>query len=362
MDELDELLGIGDFSAECGLSPKMLRSYAAAGLLVPAAVDRSSGYRYYSTDQLHRARVIALLRHAGISVEAIASYFQDPTDARFDRWDREIAREAAGRRRALAEARAALALGAAPPPDRRTTATRGSSMALDTFAGVASHRGTGETNQDATLVGDGLFAVADGIGGLQDGEVASRLALDTLDAAFAAGRSASGLLSACREANDAVWRQATARGTDPTMGTTLAVVAMTSDAGMLVVHAGDSRAYRLRDGQLDQLTDDHTVVGDLIRAGKLTDDDATTHPHRHVLTRALGVGPTVELDHAGVSCRAGDLFVLCTDGLSKALADDRLRTVLAGAGGAQESADRMVAAAVGNGADDDATALVVTVR
>lgn len=359
---MDELLGIGDFSAECGLSPKMLRSYAAAGLLVPAAVDGSSGYRYYSADQLHRARVIALLRQAGVAVEAIASFFQDPTDARLDRWDREIVREVAARWRALVEARAALALGAAPPPAQRQTTTKGSSMTLDALVGIATHQGTGETNQDATLAGDDLFAVADGIGGLQDGEVASRLALDTLDAAFAADRSASGLLNACREANEAVWRQATALGGDPTMGTTLAAVAMTSDAGMLVVHAGDSRVYHFREGQLDQLTNDHTVVGDLIRAGKLTAEDARAHPHRYVLTRALGVGPTVELDYAGTSCRAGDRFVLCTDGVSKVVSADGIRTALTATGEVQEAADRLAAGAVENGADDDVAAVVIEVR
>lgn len=359
---VDELLSIGDFSAECGLSPKVLRSYAAAGLLTPAAVDAASGYRYYSTDQLHRARVIALLRQAGVPVSDIAGYFQDPSDASLDRWDREVVREATARRRALAEARAALARGAAPPPDRRTTTTKGSSMPLDVLAGIATHQGNSMANQDAILAAEDLFAVADGIGGLQDGEIASRLAVETLDAAFATDHSASGLLAACREANGAVWRQGTSQGTDPTMGTTLATVAITTDAGMMVVHAGDSRVYRFRDGRLDRLTNDHTVTADLIRAGKLTDQDASAHPHRYVLTRALGVGPAVEFDHAGASCQAGDLFLLCTDGLTKTLTDDGITTVLATTTEAQESAGRLVAAAVDNGAEDDVAVLVVAVH
>lgn len=103
---MNELLSIGEFSARCGLSAKMLRSYAGIGLLVPAAVDAWSGYRYYSTGQLHRARVIGLLRLAGVAVDDIARYFADPSAERWERWDREIVESSDSRRKALAEARA----------------------------------------------------------------------------------------------------------------------------------------------------------------------------------------------------------------------------------------------------------------
>jgi serine/threonine protein phosphatase PrpC len=125
----------------------------------------------------------------------------------------------------------------------------------------ATHIGGRDTNEDAVVVSDGLFAVADGIGGLQDGDVASRLALDTLDVPFAADRTVSGLLDACQEANRAVWGQA--NGQDNIMGTTLVDLAMTSDAAGIVLHAGDSRLYRLRNGRLEQLTHDHTIIADL---------------------------------------------------------------------------------------------------
>src|ERR1700691_6029342 len=105
---MDELLSIGDFSDRCGLSAKMLRSYAAAGLLVPAAVDASSGYRYYSTGQLPQARIIALLRRAGIAVDEIAGFFDRPDMTQLDRWDRQIMSESTTRRQALALARSAL--------------------------------------------------------------------------------------------------------------------------------------------------------------------------------------------------------------------------------------------------------------
>ncbi|MEV6773258.1 protein phosphatase 2C domain-containing protein [Nocardia sp. NPDC051030] len=354
---MDGLLSIGDFSARCGLSAKMLRSYAAAGLLVPAAVDRVSGYRYYSTSQLHQARVVALLRRAGIAVSDIAEFYDHPDPVQLDHWEREVARDSMTRRQALVQARAALALGEVPPPASAESSRKGSEMRTNFLAGVATQKGGRDTNQDAVLVGDGLFAVADGLG--RRGDVASRLALDTLGVAFAADRSISGLLNACREANQAVWQQASAEGEDAPMGTTLAAVAITSDVGVVVVHVGDSRLYRFQQGRLDQLTLDHTFVGDLIRSGKLSEEDAQTHPHRQILTRALGVGPVADIDFAGVSCEPGDRLVLCTDGLFRALPADDLEAGLATENGPQQSADQLVATAVARGAEDNVTAMIL---
>jgi serine/threonine protein phosphatase PrpC len=356
---VDELLSIGDFSARCGLSAKMLRSYAAARLLIPAAVDGSSGYRYYSTGQLHRARVIALLRRAGIAIDDIAEFFDAPDPDTLDRWDRQIVSESKARRQALVEARAALTLGQAPPPAHREASRKGSAVTHTFVSGAATHRGGRDTNQDAVLVGDGLFAVADGVGGLQHGDVASQLALDTLDAAFSANRTVSGLLDGCRDANRAVWRQAD--GQDATMGTTLVALAVTSDAAAIVLHVGDSRLYRFRKGHVEQLTHDHTVIADLIRAGELSEEDAQTHPYRYVLTRALGVLPDVDIDHAGVSCQPGDRLVLCSDGLFKALSTAELTALLASELEAQDSADELVARAVEREAEDNVTALLIDV-
>jgi protein phosphatase len=226
--------------------------------------------------------------------------------------------------------------------------------------GTATHIGGRDSNQDAWLVSDGLFAVADGLGGLQDGEVASRLTLDTFDAAFTADRTVSGLLGACREANRAVWRQA--NGQDATMGSTLAVLAMTSDAAAIVLHVGDSRLYRLRNGRLEQLTHDHTVIADLMRAGELSESDAQTHPYRNVLTRAIGVAPEVDIDHSGASCEPGDRFVLCSDGLFKVLSTDELKVMLASEVEPQRSADQLVANAVKREAEDNVTAVIIDVH
>jgi serine/threonine protein phosphatase PrpC len=350
---VDELLSIGEFSSRCGLSAKMLRTYAAAGLLVPAAVDAWSGYRYYSTDQLHHARTIASLRRAGIAVTDIADFLARPDQSRLECWDREIVQASAARRQALAEARAALASARTPP-------SKGSVMVSTLVAASTSHRGGREINQDAVLVGDGLFAVADGLGGHAQGEVASRLALDTLATAFAADRSISGLLLACREANRAVWQRA--NRDEVTMGTTLVTVAVTSDTDAVAVHAGDSRLYRLRGGRLDQLTQDHTVTAESVRAGEIDEARARVHPHRNVLTRAVGAGPDIDVDYAGVTCRSGDRLLLCTDGLFNALSADEMKAVLTAEAEPQECADHLVAGAVEHDAEDNATAMVIDVR
>jgi PPM family protein phosphatase len=357
---VDELFSIGDFSARCGLSAKMLRSYAAAGLLVPAAVDGSSGYRYYGTGQLHQARIIALLRRAALAVDDIAGFFDDPDTVQLDRWDRQIMSESTARRQALAQARAGLAMDQAPPPTQPETASKGPEMTHTFVTASATHIGGRDTNEDAVVVSDGLFAVADGIGGLQDGDVASRLALDTLDVPFAADRTVSGLLDACQEANRAVWGQA--NGQDNIMGTTLVALAMTSDAAGIVLHAGDSRLYRLRNGRLEQLTHDHTIIADWVRTGELSEEDARTHPHRFVLTRAISAFPHVDVDHAGVSCEPGDRLLLCSDGLFKTLAPQEIKAVLASDGEPQRTADRLVTLALQREAEDNVTAMIIDIH
>ena len=357
----DELLSIGDFAARCGLSPKMLRSYARAGLLVPALVDASSGYRYYAPGQLLRARTIGHLRRAGISVADITAFFDDPDPAQFDRWDREIGVEMTARRHALDAARGAM--GPAGRADRtaQPPTSEGVDMTTAIHAGTATDIGARDTNEDDVLIADGLFAIADGLGGLPAGEVASRLALDAMAAAFRSAPTTRGLMDACQEANRVVWRQGRAGYGEEGMGTTLAALAITSDAGAVVVHVGDSRLYRLRDGELERLTQDHTVVAELVRSGQLSESEAEDHPHRHVLTRAVGVAPEVDLEVARVSCQPGDRFLLCTDGVVKSLSSPDLKTLLAAASEPSGAASEVVAGAARRGIEDNATALVVDV-
>jgi serine/threonine protein phosphatase PrpC/DNA-binding transcriptional MerR regulator len=359
---VDELLGISDFSARCGLSVKMLRAYAARGLLAPAAVDASSGYRYYAAGQLHEARVVALLRRAGVPVREIATFAGRPEQEQLDRWARQIDREWTARRRALDEARAALAFEPATVSSI-SEARKGEAMTCTLVAGAASDIGGRATNEDALVVSDRLFAVADGLGGLAMGEVASRTALDTLAGSMGEAPTTARLRAAGREAGDAVWR--CAEGRDAAIGTTLTALAITDDDGAVVLHVGDSRLYRLRHGRLEQLTEDHTVTADLVRTGALDERDAGSHPHRHVLTRALGVAPVTELDEAPVAVEAGDRLLLCTDGLYQAFEGSdpgALQDALAAGDEPQACAEELVSSAVRRGATDNATALVIVVR
>ena len=198
---MDELLAIGEFSARSGLSAKVLRSYAAAGLLVPAAVDPWTGYRYYAPGQLPEAALILLLRRAGVPLSEIAAFLRDPGPGQLQRWEQALDLEVVSRRRALAEARGQLGLLATP---KGNPGQDGGKPMTTMAPGSATDRGGARpTNQDALLVSPPLFAVADGLGAPPGGETASRLALDTLNMRFAAPYGAEALAEAAREASRA---------------------------------------------------------------------------------------------------------------------------------------------------------------
>ena len=186
-------------------------------------------------------------------------------------------------------------------------------------AGSATDIGLVRTmNQDHMLVAEPLFAVADGMGGHAAGEIASETALDALLGAIGAdppegGWTATGIADAVRAANRAVWDEAQANPDFRGMGTTLTALALVRDGDterLAIANVGDSRAYRLRDGHLEQLTVDHNLVSELVAEGQLRPDEAETHPQRHVLTRALGVYPDVEVDVLLTDPGAGDRFLL----------------------------------------------------
>lgn len=184
-------------------------------------------------------------------------------------------------------------------------------------------------NEDAFVVDPPLFAVADGMGGAQAGEVASRLAA----AAFREYREADELVpeervaAIIKEANRRIYDRARTDSEVSGMGTTV-TAALLGDGRIVIGHVGDSRAYRIRDGRLEQLTEDHSLVADLMRSGRLTPEEAEGHPQRSVITRALGTDPDVDVDTLVVEAEAGDLFLLCSDGLSTMVSDaDVLQTV-----------------------------------
>src|SRR5207245_465316 len=183
-----------------------------------------------------------------------------------------------------------------------------------------------EINEDRLLTADRLFAVADGVGGHQAGEVASEAAVDALLEAFT-DRTVDGLVAAVQEANRTVWQLAQDSRERRGMGTTLTalgVVGSDDEPQLVVVNVGDSRAYLLRQNELTQLTDDHSLVEEMVREGRLTPEEALVHPQRSIITRALGLDPDVEVDNWELAPAAGDRILLCSDGLTNEVSDDRI--------------------------------------
>lgn len=352
---------IGEFSERSGLSPKRLRSYAGVGLLVPAAVDSVSGYRYYSPGQLRDAKLIDTLRGAGMPLSEITSLLGQPSLERLDEWAQRVDADASQRREALEVARRLLALDVEPPTANAHTSPRRKAM---TTLQAAARTDTGRVrdhNQDAVVCLHHLVAVADGMGGHPGGEVASSLALALLEAAFT-GRSLDELEAAARAANRAIADRSSTSSQLEGMGTTLCAVGTTGDGRLAVVNVGDSRVYLMRDGSLRQLTDDHSVTADLVRRGELTEQQAVDHPDRSVLTRALGTGPTVDVDGAVHSARAGDRLLLCTDGLFNEVSAEHVRSLLEATGDLGAVADALVDQALSNGGSDNVTVAVTEVR
>lgn len=221
-----------------------------------------------------------------------------------------------------------------------------------------------QKNDDTALVDDRLFAVADGMGGYSGGEIASFTAIEALRAAFRRAPTADGLERGVTEANQAVAERAS---TDPDlsqMGTTLSAVAIVengNDEVVVVAHVGDSRVYLLRDGELTQLTDDHTVPEEMKRAGQLTEAEAAVDPRRHMLTRVLGPRYENGPDMQTLIPYRGDRLVLCSDGLYGELTDNDIASVLRKTLDPNDAAARLVELANQAGGGDNITVVVVDV-
>lgn len=228
-------------------------------------------------------------------------------------------------------------------------------------AGACSDVGQLRTgNEDSFLVDDrlALYAVADGMGGHQAGEVASAVALEALRAAVASGQAID---AAIVRANAAVFEKAaTDRGLTG-MGTTLTAVIVIGESTLLIGHVGDSRAYRIRDGAIEQLTDDHSLVEELVREGRLSPEEAEVHPQRSIITRALGIDPQVEVDLYTLEARTGDRILVCSDGLSNMLRDADMLRIAALESDPRLAADRLVDAANEAGGEDNITVVLVDV-
>ena len=218
------------------------------------------------------------------------------------------------------------------------------------------------TNEDALLVSPPYFAVADGMGGAQAGEVASQLAMEAFEAEHDAGLSPEDTLaSIARDANTRIYELASQDESRRGMGTTL-TAAVVSDDEVSIGHVGDSRAYRLREGELEQLTRDHSLVAELERTGQISPEAAEHHPQRSIITRALGPEPDVEVDTYTVAGRSGDVYVLCSDGLTSMISDEELGSIVRGAASLEEAAGELVRAANQSGGKDNVTVVLFRVE
>ena len=218
-----------------------------------------------------------------------------------------------------------------------------------------------EGNEDALLVDErmGLVAVADGMGGHRGGEVASATALEALRANVASGTP---IRDAIENANAAVYEKAATDDTLHGMGTTVTAGTVASGDTLVIGHVGDSRAYLWRDGELRRITEDHSLVEELVRGGRLTTEQAAVHPQRSIITRALGVDPTVDVDVYPIKLRVGDRVVFCSDGLTTMMRDEALAAVLRREQDPRRAAAQLVVDANEAGGEDNITVVVVDAR
>jgi PPM family protein phosphatase len=222
-------------------------------------------------------------------------------------------------------------------------------------------------NEDMAFDTSPLYGVADGMGGHVGGDIAARTAVDALRAAFRERPTVEGLIAAVQQANTAVWEKGRAEPDLRGMGTTLTAAALIEAKGgegdrLVLVNVGDSRAYRLRKGTLEQLTVDHSVAEELAARGELTPEEAATHPHRHILTRVLGVAPAVDVDAWELSPQVGDRYMICSDGFSNEVGPDLMTRILESVPEPDRAALELVSAANEEGGNDNITVVILDVE
>jgi PPM family protein phosphatase len=213
-------------------------------------------------------------------------------------------------------------------------------------------------NEDNYVVAPPLFAVADGMGGAQAGEVASRLAASALEGGDSDGLDGLERIDALiQEANRRIYDRAS---TDPAasgMGTTM-TVALVEGMTVAIGHVGDSRAYLVRGEQMEQLTEDHSLVNELLKSGRLSEEEAHVHPQRSVITRAVGTDPDVDVDGFAIEAEEGDVFLLCSDGLTDMVSDEEILELLhAHREDLDKAVKSLVTAANRGGGEDNITAV-----
>ena len=213
-------------------------------------------------------------------------------------------------------------------------------------------------NEDNYFARAPLFVVADGMGGAQAGEVASKIAVEAFEQGLPDdGSPEERLARRVQDANRLIYERSVTEHEQAGMGTTL-TAALLAEEQLAIAHVGDSRAYLFRDGALQRLTSDHSLVGELVRQGKLTEEQAEEHPQRSIITRALGPEPTVEVDTWTYPVRAGDVLLLCSDGLTSMITEERIADVLNTSADLRLAADRLIDEANAAGGRDNITVVL----
>ncbi|MEV6116233.1 MerR family transcriptional regulator [Streptomyces sp. NPDC052109] len=352
------LLTIGAFAKASRLSPKALRLYDELGLLTPARVDPVTGYRLYAPEQVDQARLVAWLRRLGMPLARI----------------RQVCALDAGA--AAQEVRAFWAQVEADTAARRDLATflidhlsrkdpAMSPTAKSLGIRYAALSDTGlvrESNQDTAYAGYRLLAVADGCG--SQGALAGAAAIEALKHLETGSISAGNLLNlledAIEEAKQAVHDVAGSGSSPEDTGTTLTALLWTGSQ-LALVHIGDSRVYLLRDGELFQITHDHTLVQSMIDEGRLSPEEAASHPQRSLLVRALGQGADTTPDMRLHDAQAEDRYLLCSDGLSTVVPAQDIHQVLSHISEPEQAVRDLVALANGFGGPDNVSCVVADV-
>jgi PPM family protein phosphatase len=229
------------------------------------------------------------------------------------------------------------------------------------YAGTDTGRAR-RANEDSHLARAPLFVVADGMGGAQAGEVASRIAVESFEGGLqGTSEPEAALAQLTREANARIHELSHSHAEQAGMGTTLTAVYV-GERDISIAHVGDSRAYRLRAGELLRLTEDHSLVDELLRQGRLTPEEALEHPQRSVITRALGPEGFVEVDTRSYSVQDGDVYLLCSDGLTTMVPEPRLAELLLAHESLHDAGEALIAAANEAGGRDNITVLLLRVE
>jgi len=346
------VLTIGEFARAARLSPRALRLYDKLGLLPPQIVDGETGYRYYDPSQLERGRLIAWLRRLGMPLDLIRTVCDATPEAaakEIERYREQIAAEAATRDR-LAAFLVDHFCGRADPM----------MTPLSIRYAARCDSGGRETNEDTAYADGRVLAVADGMRGAA-GDLASAAAVTALRNLAPVGRA--DILPALAEAvEQAQARLGEIAAADPSGQAVTTLSAMLwSGSDLALVHIGDTRIYLLRDGELFQLTHDHSYVQSLVDSGRLTPDEAISHPQRALLIRALTGEGRPEPDLSVHEARAGDRYLLCTDGLFAAVSDDDLRAALSASGEPDRVVDALVESAYRAGPRDNIACVVADI-